>query len=205
MHIFLKTEPTIQVTEAVVQRCSVKKVFLEISQNSQACNLIKKETLAQVFSCEFCEISKNTFSYRISLVAASGVKYEKHFIHVISQLGWPCNINPEIFSSELKSQCVSWLCLMNYVYWLCVVFVDCSSYLKKRSERISKFTEEDLRWSLFSVKLLVTLKKDTSQVFSLSFAKFFRATSLYRASGNKCRKCPIMHRILCQFHSQDFL
>ena len=34
--------------EAVVQRCSVKKV-------------LKKETLAQVFSCEFCEISKNNF------------------------------------------------------------------------------------------------------------------------------------------------
>ena len=32
---------------------------------------IKKETLAQVFSCEFCEISKNTFSYRTPLVAAS--------------------------------------------------------------------------------------------------------------------------------------
>ena len=29
--------------------------------NSEACNLIKKETLAQVFSCEFCEIPKNTF------------------------------------------------------------------------------------------------------------------------------------------------
>ena len=27
----------------------------------QACNFIKKETLVQVFSCEFCEISKNTF------------------------------------------------------------------------------------------------------------------------------------------------
>ena len=26
-----------------------------------ACNFIKKETLAQVFSCKFCEISKNTF------------------------------------------------------------------------------------------------------------------------------------------------
>ena len=26
-----------------------------------ACNFIKKETLAQVFSCEFCEIFKNTF------------------------------------------------------------------------------------------------------------------------------------------------
>ena len=35
------------------------------------CNFIKKETLAQVFSCEFCEISKNTFSYRTPLVAAS--------------------------------------------------------------------------------------------------------------------------------------
>ena len=25
------------------------------------CNFIKKETVAQVFSCEFCEISKTTF------------------------------------------------------------------------------------------------------------------------------------------------
>ena len=35
------------------------------------CNFIKKESLAQVFSCEFCKISKNTFSYRTPLVAAS--------------------------------------------------------------------------------------------------------------------------------------
>ena len=47
--------------------CSVKKVFLEILQNSQenTCArvsfLIKNETLAQVFSCEFSEISTNTF------------------------------------------------------------------------------------------------------------------------------------------------
>ena len=32
-----------------------------IRANLQACNFVKKETLAQVFSCEFCEISKNTF------------------------------------------------------------------------------------------------------------------------------------------------
>ena len=38
---------------------------------SEACNFIKKETLAQVFSCEFCEISKNSFSYRTPPVAAS--------------------------------------------------------------------------------------------------------------------------------------
>ena len=54
--------------EAVVRRCSVKKVFLKISQNSQenTCArvsflIIKKETLEQVFSCEFYEIFKNTY------------------------------------------------------------------------------------------------------------------------------------------------
>ena len=43
----------------------MKKVLLEISQNSQedtcAKVFIKKETLAQVFFYEFCEITKNTF------------------------------------------------------------------------------------------------------------------------------------------------
>ena len=40
----------------------MKKVFLENLQNSYVtCYFIKKETLAQVFSCEFCWISKNTF------------------------------------------------------------------------------------------------------------------------------------------------
>ena len=36
-----------------------------------SCNFIKKETLARVFSCEFCEISKKIFFYRTTLMAAS--------------------------------------------------------------------------------------------------------------------------------------
>ena len=32
-----------------------------IVKRAEACNFIKKEILAQVFSCEFCKISKNTF------------------------------------------------------------------------------------------------------------------------------------------------
>ena len=32
---------------------------------------IKKETLAQVFSCKFCETSKNKFFHRTPMVAAS--------------------------------------------------------------------------------------------------------------------------------------
>ena len=54
-------------TEAVTHSCSVKKVFLETSHKihmetpvpeslfsqAAACNFIKKEALAQLFSCEF--------------------------------------------------------------------------------------------------------------------------------------------------------
>ena len=48
-----------------------QSVFFNKVAGAAACNFIEKETLAQVFSCEFCEISKNTFSYRMPLVAAS--------------------------------------------------------------------------------------------------------------------------------------
>ena len=56
-------------------------MVLEISQNSQKNNcarvsflatLLKKETLAQVFSSEFCEVSKNTFFKEHLWATASG-------------------------------------------------------------------------------------------------------------------------------------
>ena len=49
-------------SEAAI-RSSVKQVFLKILQNSQekTCNFIKKETLAQVFSCEFWEFLTTPF------------------------------------------------------------------------------------------------------------------------------------------------
>ena len=53
-------------------------MFLEISQNSQentcARDFIKKETLTQVFTCEFCEISKNTFFTEYLRAAASVIR-----------------------------------------------------------------------------------------------------------------------------------
>ena len=67
-------------SDAVVQRCSVKKCVLRnfakftgkhLCQSLLACNFIKKETLAQVCSCDFCEIFENNFFYRTPLVAAS--------------------------------------------------------------------------------------------------------------------------------------
>ena len=69
--------------EAVAQRCSTKKVNLEISQNSQEnycarvsfkiklhawdLQLLKKATLAQMFWCESCETFKNNFLLRTPL------------------------------------------------------------------------------------------------------------------------------------------
>ena len=52
-------DPTPWNLKAIIQTCSVKKAFLEISQNSQ------------VLSCEFCEFSKNTFFDKTPLVATS--------------------------------------------------------------------------------------------------------------------------------------
>ena len=73
--------------EAVFQRCSVKRKFLKISQNSKentsarAWFLIKLQALSLKLyqkrdssagvSCKFCKISQMTFSYRTPLVAAS--------------------------------------------------------------------------------------------------------------------------------------
>ena len=52
----------------------MKQVFLEILQNSQENTCARAsflKTLAPVFSCEFCEISKIPFFHGTSLVAAS--------------------------------------------------------------------------------------------------------------------------------------
>ena len=64
------------VSEVFAWTCSVKKVVFKIQNNhretpvpeslfhlsyrSQVCNSVKKESLVQVFSCEFCKILKNT-------------------------------------------------------------------------------------------------------------------------------------------------
>ena len=95
-------------SEAATRGVLCKKVFLQISQNSQenTCarvsflikfkkrdikkNLlkkskksIKKETLAQVFSCEFCEVSKNTF-FTEQLWTTASVSYPSSTMNVHS-------------------------------------------------------------------------------------------------------------------------
>ena len=52
------------------------RVSLLIKLQAEACSVISKETLWQLFSCEFCEFSKNTISYRTPPVAASEGKLQ---------------------------------------------------------------------------------------------------------------------------------
>ena len=62
---------------------------------SQACNFIEKETLAQVFSCEFREIFKDFFFYRTPL--------DDYFYLLLKLLEWlillQSNYQPDRFVS----------------------------------------------------------------------------------------------------------
>ena len=74
--------------EAATRGVLRKKMFLKISQNSQEnpcarvsflTNFVKKKTLAQVFSCEFCKMFKNTcFEEHVLLL------YLKSYNHIQS-------------------------------------------------------------------------------------------------------------------------
>ena len=97
--------------DTVAGGCSVKRMFLKISQNSkettvpeslfkQSCSLglqfIKKESLAQVFFCEFCEFFivpfvKNTSGGCSSLDVSTSVMQLLLKILQISQENIFCN------------------------------------------------------------------------------------------------------------------
>ena len=64
----------------------------------EACNFIKKETVTLVFSCEFCKISKNTFSHRTPLVVAS----EDFFAIVLKNLSIPQHEDPSVNKDHIE-------------------------------------------------------------------------------------------------------
>ena len=68
------------------RRCSIKK---DVLKNFDVF-FIKKETLAQVFSCEFCEIFKNTYLKEHMRTAASiqgerNISFSGNFAHVLNK------------------------------------------------------------------------------------------------------------------------
>ena len=111
------------------RRCSVKKGVLRnfakfIRKHlCQRLNFIKRESLAQVFSCEFCEISKNTFSDRTPLVGASLVSCPRRINTYPHHTGYHkfanyrfCLIGLVLFRDEIyfRARAYHLLCLFYY-------------------------------------------------------------------------------------------
>ena len=75
-----------------------KHVFQNLFFNKVAgltplgCNIIKKESLAQVFSCEFCEASKNIFFTKHHRTTAS-----VNLLHVTGLFPYPTNISENLW------------------------------------------------------------------------------------------------------------
>ena len=71
MNISHKSTKTLIKAGNAIQKQPLE-VFCKNGVLRKAWNFITKETLAQVFSCEFCEISKNTFLTEYLWTTASG-------------------------------------------------------------------------------------------------------------------------------------
>ena len=61
----------LEISQNSQQKTCTRVIFLNKVTDLQACNIIKKEIVAQVRSCEFCEIFKNTFFTEHLLTTAS--------------------------------------------------------------------------------------------------------------------------------------
>ena len=108
-------------------------MFLTISQNSQentcarasfliklqarACSFVKRETLAQVFSCEFCEVFKDTF-------------FTKH-LRVTAYVTFPFSSGSFLYSLQV-TLIIDWK-------WLIFTYFHQSSNDKIMKDRSNKF------------------------------------------------------------------
>ena len=172
-------------------------MLLEFSENSQentcACNFIKKEILAQVFSCEFCEVSKNTFLHRTPLVAASVSSF---------QVIWLDQISP-VTKGGCRTAATSKIPAVNY-YHKALHLGCCSSprsafgnNIKSNAIGVKYFCNNNETWgitrfidlwlALFPSEFFEISKNTESRtstwVFSCKFAAYFRNTFLKNTSG----------------------
>ena len=119
---------------------------------SKVCNFIKKETLAKVFSCEFCKISKNTL-FTEHLRAATFVSHLE---------GFPFYLN-NLFCWKLRQGCtglsLSDFCIEIFLF-LCTEAATRGILCKKMFLEFSQNSQENtcIRVS-FLVKFATLLKK----------------------------------------------
>ena len=112
-NLVLKRNWNVISAEAVVRRCSIKKVFLKILLNSQEtpvpepCNFIQKETMAQVIFCEFCKNFKNTLFSKNTGVSSSVSDYD---------MKWWTSLQPSLVHANIYIHNHPWS-LNNAMFW----------------------------------------------------------------------------------------
>ena len=66
-----------------------QSLFLNKVAGLRSATLLKRETLAQVFSSDFCKIAKNNFFYRTPLVAASVKCSSENVVYLLTRKTCP--------------------------------------------------------------------------------------------------------------------
>ena len=123
---------------------------------AEACNFIKKETPAQMFSWEFCEIFNNTCFCRKPLVAVSAMAFICYlFLQRLYHSIWIFGFWEvwKITKFKTRDRC------LQVLYWKAVIKFFSKlrssrpelSYKKSVLESFAKFTEKYLHWSLFVI------------------------------------------------------
>ena len=98
-----------------------------ISWNYNTATFLKKEALAQVFSCEFCEISKNTFFTKnlwatASILTCNGILFLKYvycFLNFVSLLAFPYRAFYYLYYNLHLHYCLIWwiwFCLFGLIF-----------------------------------------------------------------------------------------
>ena len=111
-------------------------MFLEITQNSRentcakvpffnnkkkTCNFIEKETLEQVFSCEFCEISKYTFLQNTSgrlLLIFEEIVIDMLYLHIFLVTMHEIDTVAEVHLELFQTYMIEFFCENSYSFCL---------------------------------------------------------------------------------------
>ena len=124
-------------TEAVNQKCPVKKVFFKVFQNSQentcdgisliklqACNVLNKNFLTKGFSCKFCKIFNST-SFEEHLWTATSAFY--------------IMLAKSLFNRRIKLLALfSWKLTKGFKIWTLVTSIKLFIEVKYRIYRVQK-------------------------------------------------------------------
>ena len=107
----------------ILRRTPVPKSLFLIKLQAQACNFIKKETVAEEFSCEFCEISRSTFFTENVWTTAS-----KKWMGTIF---WKSSIKQVILKWKMKNNFHEFFLLHDMIYF----YIESLLYFQKHTSQ----------------------------------------------------------------------